>query len=399
MHLFYSALKFICRVSLSIYCRRLVITGKSFAENSGPTIFLANHPNSFLDGILIGTASRYPVHFTIRSDIFRMPLIGGILKALKGIPIFRQTEDSTRLRENRQTFEECVRVLKNNGSILLFAEGFTEHKWEIKPIKSGPARLIWDALQEDELRDKLSVIPVGITYNQYQKIGKHIYLNAGEPLQQIIPEKDESYGVWKTKLKHQVREAIRKLAFHFEVHPKKNIPFWRIVLSCAKQLHSDKHSTVNWLNNLSKTHVDESRFSVKIPANNFQPYFPFSKKQLIKDHLFVLLLLLPAVASLILNSLFYFGLRKINQVLFEKTIHFDGAFFCLLTFIFPLYWLLLGLIIGSLTGISAWKIIAASAVSGILSNFCWQHLASLYNYYRMKQVDRNKMETFAEALI
>lgn len=376
-----------------------MITGKAFSQNDGPTIFLGNHPNSFLDGIQVGCASKKPVYFTIRSDMFRKPLLGWILKALKGIPVYRETEDKLMLRENTQTFEDCIKILKNNGSILLFAEGYTVHNWEIKPIKSGPARLIWDAFQDTELRDRLSVIPVGLTYNQYQKIGKHIYLNAGEPLKQIHPDENESYGQWKIRLKLKVREALRNLAFNFEVHPKENIPFWRMVVSCANQLHSDKHSTVPWLNSLSKTHIDESRFSVNIPKINFQPYYPFSKKQLLKDYLLLILLIIPALVSLVMNSVFYFSLRYLNKKIFEKTIHFDGAFFILLTFIFPVYWILLGFAASNFFNYAWWMISVLAMVSAILSNYCWQHLASLYNYYRMKKTDRNILEAFAKSVI
>ncbi len=51
-----------------------------------------NHPNSFLDAIIIGAHFKRPVHFLARGDVFKHPLSKAILIRLKVIPIYRLSE-------------------------------------------------------------------------------------------------------------------------------------------------------------------------------------------------------------------------------------------------------------------------------------------------------------------
>src|SRR5690606_28229192 len=108
-----------------------------------------------MDAIVIGCSCRQPVHLTIRSDMFNNRLFKFLLKYLNGIPIYRISEERDKLRDNFSSIAYCKSVLQQNGIIIIFAEGVTLHDWELKPIKSGPSKIISHALTDDRLKETL----------------------------------------------------------------------------------------------------------------------------------------------------------------------------------------------------------------------------------------------------
>lgn len=388
----YSVIKFISRISFFLFYREINVCGKAFKNNEGPTLLLANHPNSFLDAIIIGNAYSRPFHFLVRSDMFNNFFLKWILIGLNGIPVYRHSEEKTRLRENQNSFDQCIDILKKNGTIMIFAEGITIHDWEIKPIKSGPARLIWDALQNEELKQRLTIIPIGINYNQYNHAGKHVYLFAGEPISNIGPELFEKYGEWKNRLKLRVREELRKISFVFSNPDKNKMTIWKSILTNVKQFQSDHCKTLETITQLKSQIIFEESGKKNLSGKWIQEYFPFSKQHLLKDKLFFVLLLIPAVIGFTLNYPFYKLLHFFVKRIFEKGIFFDSVFFATLTFLSPFYFWLISVCGNLLTGYNSWLIFAFSIITGIICKYWMMHFSSIYNYHNLSSAERDQLQ-------
>ena len=74
------------RVAFRAYFRGIHVRGMESVPDSGPVLFIANHPNSLLDpAILIHVLDR-PIHFGAKHTLFKTPL-RPILNALGAIPI------------------------------------------------------------------------------------------------------------------------------------------------------------------------------------------------------------------------------------------------------------------------------------------------------------------------
>ena len=84
---------------------------------------VVNHPNSFLDAIIIGAYYPRKMHFLARGDVFRKPLFGFLLRSIGMIPIYRAREGREHLHLNAGTFDASVDVLAKGGGILIFIEG------------------------------------------------------------------------------------------------------------------------------------------------------------------------------------------------------------------------------------------------------------------------------------
>ena len=324
--------------------------------------------------------------------MFHKPFLHWVLRGLNGIPVFRHTEEKTRLRENHKTFDQCIEVLKSNGTILIFAEGATIHDWEIKPIKSGPARLIWDAWQHDDLQKNLKIIPVSINYNQYKHAGKHVYIFSGEPLTQTRPEPNEHYGAWKNRLKLSIREALREISFLYNHTGKNEMTLWRSLLTNAEQFQKDSCKTIESINQI-KSEIATLEFKHEnLNELWMQEYFPFSNKRLQENKWKLSLLLIPTVIGFFLNYPFYKLLHIPVKKIFGKDIFFDSVFFAAFTFLFPLYWWGISWLGSEITGMNAWLLCGMIILSGMLCSYGLQHFASLYNYYRLSSANRKQLQ-------
>lgn len=131
-----------------------------------PLILACNHPNSFLDAIVLGGYHRRPLHFLARGDAFKNPRAAKVMRALKMIPIYRISEGKENLDNNKQTFQDCMEVFRNNGIVLIFSEGISINEWRLRPLKKGTARIAWMCWKEENIADML-VQPTGINYNSF----------------------------------------------------------------------------------------------------------------------------------------------------------------------------------------------------------------------------------------
>ena len=61
------------RLCLQIFCSKITILNKSLLNTKGPVLLVANHPNSFLDAIIIAAFFKQKVYSLARGDAFKKP--------------------------------------------------------------------------------------------------------------------------------------------------------------------------------------------------------------------------------------------------------------------------------------------------------------------------------------
>ncbi|MEO6639344.1 MAG: 1-acyl-sn-glycerol-3-phosphate acyltransferase [Ginsengibacter sp.] len=283
----YKFLLFPARIFLHLYCRRVIINKKEITKLQGPLLIAANHPNSFLDAIILATLFKNPIHSLARGDAFAGKLITRILASLNMLPVYRVSEGVENLEQNYETFDACQNIFKQNGIVLIFSEGRCINEWRLRALKKGTARLAMAAWKHGI---PLKVIPLGINYSAFRTYGKTVILNFGSVISKEEMQEDISSGktiiAFNQKLKHQ----LEKLVIGIEKDDKQK----------RKQ----------------------------------QFYFrqPFIKKAL---------LFFPAIAGLLIHAPLY---ALIHLVINKKAEdHYDSIFIGLLFFIYPLYVLILSL--------------------------------------------------------
>lgn len=139
----------------------------------GGGLILANH-QSYLDPLLIGLPMQRPVSFIARDSLFRVPVIGWILRKTYVMPINRESAGTESVREA---------VVRMHAGYLVgvFPEGTRSTDGVLGTLKPGFVALA--------RRSKLPIYPVGIAgaYRVMPKGGLRLYFHKvrvvyGEPI-------------------------------------------------------------------------------------------------------------------------------------------------------------------------------------------------------------------------
>jgi 1-acyl-sn-glycerol-3-phosphate acyltransferase len=158
------------RLLVRIFYRRVEVRGAEWVPSTGPLLIAANHPNMFLDPLLVATAQPRAVSFLAKATLFRSPLLGSFLSACGVLPVYRRSDSPGESRKNVLTFEAGVRHLERGGAIGIFPEGLSHDRQAVMPLKTGCARLALEAEEKNGFRLGVKIVPVGLYFPE-----RHIF--------------------------------------------------------------------------------------------------------------------------------------------------------------------------------------------------------------------------------
>lgn len=296
--LLFRLLKFPARIAIKIYCKNLKINAPGYLQSKGPLLLAMNHPNSFLDAVIITTIFDQPVYSLARGDAFAKKWSAKVLRQLNIFPVYRRTEGVENLEANYETFDLCKNVFRRNGIVLIFSEGRCINEWKLRPLRKGTARL---ALSSWEEKIDVKVLPVGINYHSFRSFGKSVMVNFGEPIDSKIISGSQSFGQAVVKFNSELETQLKNLVVCGD--------------DAALQIHSSLES--------------------KIPSWKKMLLTPF------------------AVTGYILNAPLYLLLRSISIKKAAPFEHYDSVMVGLLFLLYPVYLLLISGFIWWISG-SLW---------------------------------------------
>ena len=189
-------------------------------QRQGPLIIASNHPNSFLDAIILATLFKSPVYSLARGDAFAGKMITKILNSFNMLPVYRVSEGVENLEQNYATFEACQDIFKKNGIVLIFSEGRCINEWHLRPLKKGTARLALAAWQQNI---PLEVLPLGINYSNFRKFGKNIFLNFGNVITKEKINADFNSGIAINEFNENLKQQLLNLVFEIDKNDKEKI--------------------------------------------------------------------------------------------------------------------------------------------------------------------------------
>lgn len=255
----------------------------------GPLLIASNHPNSFLDAIILATLFKSPIHSLARGDAFANKVITKILTSFNMLPVYRVSEGVENLENNYDTFSACQDIFKQNGIVLIFSEGRCINEWHLRPLKKGTARLALEAWKNGL---NLKVLPLGINYSFFRKFGKTVLLNFGNFI-----------------LKEEIEEDI----------------------------YSGK--TIITFNQKLKYQLEKLVFEVDINDEQKHKYYFHFKQAFLKR----LILFTPAIAGFIIHAPLYLSMHLAIKNKAED--HYDSILIGLLFFVYPVYIVLVTIIV------------------------------------------------------
>src|SRR3989442_1181437 len=141
----------------------------------GPTLLCINHPNNFIDSLLVGAAVRRKVHYLATAALFRNPLGARFLGACGAIPVYRKQDDPNTMDRNTDTFAACAAALAEGRPIAVSPEGTPDAERRVQRIKTGAARiaLAYEAEHPGALRPG----PVGLTFQAPQTFRRRVLVS------------------------------------------------------------------------------------------------------------------------------------------------------------------------------------------------------------------------------
>jgi len=195
------------RLALRIYFQRIEVSGLEHVPRETPVIFVLNHPNALVDPVFLLCLAPRRVSFLAKAPLFRMPIIGYLVKTLDSLPVYRRQDEGEDVTKNQETFVAARKLLARGGTIGICPEGVSHDEPGLRPIKTGAARIALAAVATGEVTN-LRIVPAGLYYTSKTRFRSDALLYFGVPID-VEPGQLEPNGT-------PPRDAVRKLSSQIE---------------------------------------------------------------------------------------------------------------------------------------------------------------------------------------
>ena len=212
--LLYTSLRFLIKLALNVYYKRILVEGLENVPKNQPLILVANHQNALLDPLLIGTQLPIRPYFLTRAAVFLNPVITYFLNLIQMLPVYGVCDGFSTIPKNQKTFQKTEEVLRSKGSVLIFAEGNHSLVRNIRPLSKGFTRMAYGAIAHSP-EIQLHILPVGIQYSAHKKSAGIARITIGKG---ILVNPDQAQAL---KLTKEVEKALKSLVVDI---PDENYP-------------------------------------------------------------------------------------------------------------------------------------------------------------------------------
>ncbi|CAM2010274.1 1-acyl-sn-glycerol-3-phosphate acyltransferase [Acanthopleuribacter pedis] len=266
-HHFVSRLvQLLARTIAEIFFAKVRLVGTENLKTTGPAILVANHPNTFLDPLLITALSPGRLHYWAKSTLWRAPIFGSILDRLGAIPVYRRQDyGENQANQNNLTLEIAADRLCAGAWILIFPEGVSMPGLNLKPLKTGAARLGFLTLEREQWAADLPIIPIGIDYMEPEIFRSNVTIRIGEPVR--LEDYRETY---EANQREAVKETTQALSHRMmDLIPHLEAPELAALVDGIHDLYGDKVLQV-----LETDDDTEARKIIADAVNHYQELDP-----------------------------------------------------------------------------------------------------------------------------
>ena len=176
---FYRAVRAVARFWLWFFFKAVDVRRPERVPREGPVLLCINHPNNFIDSLVVGAAVRRKVHYLATAGLFENPLVARFLLAAGAIPVWRKQDERTHAStdKNAETFAACTAAFERGALIAIYPEGTTHAEARVQRLKTGAARiaLAWEAAHPRTL----AMVPVGLTFEARKSFRARVLVSFG----------------------------------------------------------------------------------------------------------------------------------------------------------------------------------------------------------------------------
>ncbi|MBV9957869.1 MAG: 1-acyl-sn-glycerol-3-phosphate acyltransferase [Acidobacteria bacterium] len=251
-------------IALRLFFRRIETSHEERVPMEGAVIFVLNHPNGLIDPALIFCSLPRRVSFLAKSTLFRLPVIASLLRVVEALPLYRRVDAGEDVSQNLRTFVACRKLLRQGRCIALFPEGLSHSSTQLRPIKTGAARIALGALSGPEGAEfELKIVPVGLYYTSKTSFRSEALIRFGDELT-VLPVELEADGepprAAVKELSQRIETALRGVTLNVESDEALE------QVSKAEQLFSSIYESINMRQSLSEEFDLRRRFAAEMQA-------------------------------------------------------------------------------------------------------------------------------------
>lgn len=413
----YKLFRLWANIAIRVFYGKIEVSGIENIPKDVPILIASNHPNGFLEPIIMACLFPRPLHFMVRGDVFRKKWLKPILVNTNQIPIFRFKDGFSQLRKNDSNLQEAYKALDKGAAIILFIEGGTINIKKLRPFQKGLARMANSYLEKEGARQDLHILPVAINFISPFVLRSRVVLNVEKSYRAADYFNNDTPKTTQIKeLTDTLYKQIKPLAFHVsqdERQPLLNktlkfaeglfrIPFFPIV-SYRPHMWKTLKSVSDVIDRLSEEDCKQFEKEVdevgKVEINDVKR----SVHSTLGNGMLSVLLLVPAFFGLILNiipgTLAQLLAKKVldeNNTVFKASIILSSG-----VGFYVVYYLLVILILSFFVGVKSllflfawplgfvflwWKNVFRSSFLSrkyVLSNNQKEKLISLFSKYNI----------------
>ena len=179
-------LRLIVKISLHGYFKKITVEGSENIPKNVPIILVANHQNALIDPLLLATHTSLNPYFLTRASVFKNPIAAKLLDLIRMLPVYRVRDGFSTIQQNQKTFDQTFEVLRNNGTVIIFAEGSHSLIRNLRPLSKGFTRMAFGL--KEKYPDKNPVIlPVAMDYSAHRRSGSRVRITFDRPIPVDMP--------------------------------------------------------------------------------------------------------------------------------------------------------------------------------------------------------------------
>ncbi len=179
----YYIIRPIVRFALKLFYRKIHLSNLENIPKGKPVILAANHPTAFMEPCILACFQKRGLFYIVRGDIFAHKFYAKILASLHMLPVYRKKDRGYKfIKQNYSTFSTCYQTLANKRTVMILAEGTTEHEKRLRPLVKGTARIAFGTLDEFPDMEDVYIVPVGVNYTYADQFRSEVYIDFGEAI-------------------------------------------------------------------------------------------------------------------------------------------------------------------------------------------------------------------------
>lgn len=178
--MFYDVFRFIMGVAVRLFFRvEPPVDPHGGLAAPGPVVYVCNHPNGLVDPALVFVLSERRITFLAKAPLFRVPLLGALLRGMQALPVFRKQDSPEDMGKNEGSLLAARGALVEGRAITIFPEGKSHSEPQLAALKTGCARISLEACRSGA---DVQVVPIGLVYAERNRFRSRVHVEVGAPL-------------------------------------------------------------------------------------------------------------------------------------------------------------------------------------------------------------------------